>query len=395
MRLLYLSADPGVPVLGAKGASVHLRALVEALQDQGHDVLVASPRSEQGPNPLPDRVRMGVIPAVRPRECATEGEVRERCRAQATAVEGLAREHAAEAIYERYSLMGVAGARAAGALGVPLGVEVNAPLRQEERRYRHLAHEPIALDAELETFAAARRIFTVSDALRDWLVAQGVEPGRIEVMGNAPPSCTFARTRTVGSDPDLIIGFAGGLKLWHGIATLIEGFRIALERGGRMRLEILGQGPADEMLDRCSLPEGRLLRLGALPHEDVLRRMETWDVGMAPFSAVPDFYFSPLKLFEYMAAGLCPVVSDVGALAEIVEHGRAGVLVAPDAPVAMADVLLELDRDRGRVRELGLQARQVVAGLPTWADGARRVATALAGNPVMGPPAAAVTGTGA
>ena len=52
MRLLHLSADPGVAVFGGKGASVHLRAMAGAFARLGHDVLIASPRVEPGENAL-------------------------------------------------------------------------------------------------------------------------------------------------------------------------------------------------------------------------------------------------------------------------------------------------------------------------------------------------------
>ncbi|GAC1572187.1 MAG: glycosyltransferase family 4 protein [Candidatus Dormibacteria bacterium] len=385
MRLLYLSADPGVPVFGGKGASVHLRALVAALDGLGHEVMVASPRLEPGVNPLPDGVLSALIPAVRPRECATGETVADRCAEQAAAVIALARAHRAEAIYERYSLMGVAGARAAHALGLPLALEINAPLRDEERRFRQLAYDALALRSERETFAAARRIFTVSQALADWLVGEGVEPARVQVMGNASPEYCFPPRRAIGAQAELVVGFAGGLKPWHGIGTLLEGFGMALEQGGRMRLEILGQGPADELIDRSPLPAGSLRRLGALAHADALDTLVGWDVGVAPFSAVPNFYFSPLKLFEYMAAGLCPVVSEVGELPDIVGQGRAGVVVAPDDPRALADALLALDRDRSRLRELAARAGELIAARPTWTDSARAVLAVL--EPALPTPA--------
>src|SRR5688572_21696112 len=43
MRIAYLSTDFGVPILGTKGASVHVRQLVEALTRRGHEVLVLTP----------------------------------------------------------------------------------------------------------------------------------------------------------------------------------------------------------------------------------------------------------------------------------------------------------------------------------------------------------------
>jgi glycosyltransferase involved in cell wall biosynthesis len=177
----------------------------------------------------------------------------------------------------------------------------------------------------------------------------------------------------------VVVGFAGGLKLWHGIETLVRGLELALQGGARMRLEVLGTGPAEDVLDRVALPDDRLRRLGHLPHADALDVLERWDVGVAPFSAVEGFYFSPLKLFEYMAAGLCPVVSEVGELAEIVEHGRAGVLVPPDDATALAQALSSLDRDRERLRELGARAQLVARSRPSWSDNARRAVAALEG----------------
>ena len=61
MRLLYLSSDPGIPVRGGKGASVHLRALTGALAELGHEVVICSPRVEAGQNPLSAGVRCEVI----------------------------------------------------------------------------------------------------------------------------------------------------------------------------------------------------------------------------------------------------------------------------------------------------------------------------------------------
>jgi glycosyltransferase involved in cell wall biosynthesis len=100
---------------------------------------------------------------------------------------------------------------------------------------------------------------------------------------------------------------------------------------------------------------------------------------MAPFSDLENFYFSPVKLFEYMAAGLCTVASDVGELRAILDDGRAGVLVAPDDPGALAAALVALDRDRVRVRELGRAAQEFSRRQPTWTDNAARVLAALSG----------------
>lgn len=377
MRLLYVSADPGVPVFGPKGASVHLRSMASAMRALGHDVVIVSPRLQAGENALPPGVRCVEVPPVNPQDCATPGEVLAHAEIQADAVTEIARREGSEAIYERYSLASFAGARTATALAVPLVLEVNAPLRMEAARFRRLFHESFAIRAERETFSVARSIFVVSEALARWLSETDIESARIEVMGNAPPDRAFATRQPIADRSEVIVGFAGSLKPWHGIDTLLRGVELALQEGARIRLEILGQGPEDALLDRSSLPPDRLLRHGHLPHEDALNVLARWDVGVAPFEAVPGFYFSPLKLFEYMAAGLCPIVSDVGELAEIVDHGRAGVVVAPGDPAALAEALLALDRNRAQIRELGARAQAVARVRPSWADSARRVMRAF------------------
>jgi glycosyltransferase involved in cell wall biosynthesis len=337
---------------------------------------------------MAEGVHCEAIPAVRPGDYSSSRAVLEQARRQADAVQASARAAKIDAILERYSLAGFAGARTAAALDIPLMVEVNAPLREEERRYRMLLHEDAAAEAERETFAAAGRIFAVSSALAGWLGTVGVDPDRIEVMPNAPAERRFPHKSPLDERSEVIAGFAGGLKPWHGIDTILAGFELALEHGSRMRLEILGDGPAADAVSRSVLPANKFAHLGHLPHDEALRVLERWDIGLAPFDAVPGFYFSPLKLFEYMAAGLCPVVSNVGELAEIVEHGTAGVIVGAGDPRALGDALVELDRDRDRIRQLGANAREAIGRRPSWTDNARRVIEAIEtlGRPVGAAP---------
>lgn len=377
MRLLYVCTDPGVPIQGSKGASVHARGLITALHAAGHELTVASPRLEPGPNPLPAGVTVVELPAVKPLEYTTGEELGSAMAAQADVIARLAESRQVDGVYERFSLYGIGGARASRGRGVGLVLEVNAPLREEQGRFRRFVHAALAERAEQEALSAADRVFVVSSALGAWVTAQGVEPSRVEVLPNAVPDQVFG-DHPRGEGDELTVGFCGGLKPWHGIATLLQGTRRALLAGARVRLEVVGSGPGDELMAGSDLPPGALVRHGALSHAAALDTMSRWDVGAAPFSDVPGFWFSPLKLYEYMAAGLCPLVSDVGELAATVGHGAAGVVIAPDDPAALADALIALDRDRGRVRRLGAAARAAAGRLPGWSHHAARALATLA-----------------
>src|SRR5436305_6686093 len=126
MRLLHLSADPGVAVFGGKGASVHLRAMARAFAQLGHDVLIASPRVEPGENALDPAVRCVALEPVKPRDWASVADVIAQAERQAQQLLEIAEHERVEAIYERYSLASFAGARVAAALRIPLVIEVNA-----------------------------------------------------------------------------------------------------------------------------------------------------------------------------------------------------------------------------------------------------------------------------
>jgi glycosyltransferase involved in cell wall biosynthesis len=368
MRLLFLSCDPGIPVLGHKGASVHVRELARALSGLGAELAIASPRTEPMGDVLDAPVELVPIPPLPSK--ASEADLRSGLEMQREAVVNATRAFAAEAIYERYSLFGGAGIEAAVKLGIPHVLEVNAPLRAEARRFRTLPHPGLAADIERTVFRATDRILAVSQALRRWLEEEGVEPERIEVVPNAVAPTDIGRRRA-RDDNEFVLGFCGSLKPWHGIDVLVEACAIAFAQEPALRLEVVGSGPLDHLLHSASLPADRVRVFGALPHSDALERLRGWDVGVAPYLPLEDFYFSPLKVVEYMAVGLCPVASDLGDLPILLDAGGRGLLVPAGDAEGLASAFLELAHHRERAAELGHRAREYVLDAHTWEENAR------------------------
>jgi glycosyltransferase involved in cell wall biosynthesis len=89
------------------------------------------------------------------------------------------------------------------------------------------------------------------------------------------------------------------------------------------------------------------------------------------------FYFSPLKLVEYMAAGACPVASDNPELRALLDHGRRGVLVPAGSVDGLARTFVELARDPARAAAIGARARAYALDSLSWVAVARRVLPAL------------------
>jgi glycosyltransferase involved in cell wall biosynthesis len=383
MRVAYLCADFGIPLRGFKGASVHVREMVSALEERGHEVLLISPNAGQG-NPLPDRAKLlEVTPApwlktARRLLGRALGEKWPRLPKEAEELlfnGGLYRRaladlerFAPEVIYERYSLFNLAGLALARRLRVPHLLEVNAPLRLERARTRGLVLERAARAVERVLFGRSDGLFVVSRALRDYALERGADPARVFVLPNGvdtrrfrPAASAEVRARLGIAAGAPVVGFAGSLKPWHGTDLLLEAFAAARRIHRDARLLIIGDGPEAEPLRtqaRRLEVDGAALFTGAVPHNEVPELLGAMDVAVAPYRRVPEFYFSPLKLYEYMAAGLPTIASDAGDIAGVVRDGENGLLVEPDDPAALGATLLRLLGDASLRVRLGLAARR-------------------------------------
>ncbi|MDO4899510.1 glycosyltransferase family 4 protein [Actinomyces sp.] len=330
MRIAYICADPGVPVFGSKGASVHVQEVVRALRHAGHEVTVyAVRRGSLVPPDLTD------LPVSIVRVEATDTASRERAQAEAAAaLAALVAEAGADLIYERYSLFSTALATLAEA-GIPGVLEVNSPLIDEQRRHRSLVDEARALAALRAQVRAARTTVCVSEPVRRWVCSHVEAPRAVTI----PNGVNLHRLTPFPEDPDgVIVTFVGTLKPWHGVADLLQAAALARENWS---LRIIGDGPERDALHRQADELGLNVDFrGALAPQEVPGALAGSAIGVAPY---PDLggeeeqYFSPLKVLEYLAAGLPVVASAVGQLPRLLDG--IGVLVPPSDPAALASAL--------------------------------------------------------
>lgn len=362
MRVAYVCADPGVPVFGRKGASVHVQAVVRVLASRGAEVhLVGARVGGAVPEGL-QRVRLHRLPAVTGDDPAT----RERSAAASDAAVARVLDALGhvDLVYERYSLWGRTAMPWAAAHGVPGVLEVNAPLVDEQARHRVLVDAGAAESAATAAIGSASAVVCVTEAVAAWArlrtstpqwvhcVANGVDTRRIRPVPGPVTGCD-ATTFT--------IGFVGTLKPWHGVETLIDALAL-LAPDPAYRLLLVGDGPQAAAL------AGRAARLSVADRveatgsvdparmPEMLRRM---DVATAPYPAIDGFYFSPLKVYEYLAAGVPVVASRVGTLPELLRDGELGELVRPGDAAELARAVEALRRDparRARLRGAGAEA---------------------------------------
>ncbi len=111
---------------------------------------------------------------------------------------------------------------------------------------------------------------------------------------------------------------------------------------------------------------------GGVAHQDVPQYLAAMDVAVAPYPALEDFYYSPIKLYEYMAAGRAVVASRVGQVAETIEDGVNGLLFDPGDRTGLINCLRRLQKDMALRNELGRRASATCSD-HTWDRNAARV----------------------
>jgi len=404
MKILYLCTDLGIPVLGRKGASVHLRGLVTAFVRAGHLMVLATPLLNKSPWEGPAKLDMSllhlppsadIVKAVLSLKAFNEmlgvanslpGELRRILYNQELATQLKYRfEHdPPDFIYERASLYGTAGVALARVLNVPLLVELNAPLAVEQSAYRATGLGELAAQAERWTLLGADAVLAVSALLRDHVVSLGVRPDRVHVVPNGvdatlfqprPPDPSIRARWGLPDGP--VLGFVGGLRRWHGVEALPALLDKLVHRYRGLRLVIVGDGPLRGELEH-TLKERGLTRsvvfTGSLPHEEVAKLIPQFDVALAPYSKPEHaFYFSPLKLFEYMACGIAVAVAGLGQIAEVVQDGETGLLYPPGELDGLTVACDRLLADPALRQRLGQAAAKEIHGLYTWDQNAARV----------------------
>lgn len=374
MRVAYVTTDPGIPAFGTKGASIHVQAILGALIRQGADVTLFAP--EPG-TPLKGLEGVRVHPLPQLKKATAEARAQALLAQNGAIGELLSQAEPFDLVYERHALFSFGAMEFARAHGIPSVLEVNAPLMDEQQRHRDLPLADRAALATRRAMGAARRVVCVSDGVAAYARAHGATDA-VVIPNGVDPARFSTRAKF---DGDFTVGFLGTLKPWHDAACLIDAVARLRARVPNARLLIVGDGPERA---RCEAQAEALgLRdavsfTGAVAPSEVPGHLARMHVGVAPYRGGEPFYFSPLKLYEYMAAGLPVIVSDVGNLAAFVAETGAGRSVHPDDPQALAEALSALAADPAAAARAGAAGRSYILAHQSWDSVLDRI---LAGLP--------------
>lgn len=213
--------------------------------------------------------------------------------------------------------------------------------------------------------ALSSRIFAVSGAARSMLVAlTGIPKERVEVILNGVDTAAFRPSvpprRGNGHDrvlPPFVVGSCGRLEPIKNHALLIEAAAALAREGVNIEVRFAGTGSLETAL------RGHAHRLGVGEHVKFLGHVE--DVAsflgaLDAFALTSDSEGNPNALLEAMSSGLPCVSTAVGAVSELVQEGRSGMLVPAGEPLALARALHAMTQSRDLRAVLAKNARERV-----------------------------------
>ena len=376
MKVLYVATDQRVP--GRDGGSVHTAAVAAGLAALGHEVHVVASAGD-GPFPRAGAAWIDLPPPLGARRLRW---------ARSARVRALAERLRPAVVIERYYNFGGEGVRAARAVGALAVLEVNGSVIDHPgspKRWldRALLVEPMRRWRDWQCRHADLFVTPCADVLPAWVPRErivelewGADTRRFTpgAAGDVP----FARRAA-----ETCVVFAGAFRAWHGALHLVAAVRRLREHGrDDVAAVLIGSGPELPRVRRAAERVGGVRCVGDVPHEAMPACLAAADVGAAPFDvgAHPPlslgFYWSPLKVFEYMAAGLPVVAPRIDRLGRLVRDGREGVLYDARDPGALARAIDSL-RDAALRRRLGAAARRRAVGRFGWGAHCERLAAAV------------------
>jgi len=210
----------------------------------------------------------------------------------------------------------------------------------------------------LRTYSRVRRFLCPSRFLLEKMASFGVPRARLVHLPYFLPAGRYRVEPPPARDPDrpLVAVYVGRLSREKGIAVLVEA--MSLLPPGRLRLEVLGEGPLREALEeraRATCPDGRVRFVGYRQGEELFDAIRA-----ASFAVVPSEWYEnlPYSVLEPFALARPVVGARIGGIPELVRDGETGRTHDPGDPRALAEALLWMTGPEADLVGMGSQARR-------------------------------------
>jgi glycosyltransferase involved in cell wall biosynthesis len=262
---------------------------------------------------------------------------------------------------------------------IPLIIEADAPNRYELSRFcpEYRQMKRLARWIENLNLNHADHSICVSTIARSYFIREGVRPEKLSVITNGADAEQFHPEVNCDSvlkkyrlEGRTVIGFIGSFHVWHGIENLSKLLEKTLKKYPNAMFLLVGQGGPmrqglEEIIQRERLQD-RVILTGYVKYEEMASHIAAMDIVLALYPGLSFFYYSPVKLFEYMAAGKAVVATQIGQISELIQNGENGLLCKPEDSESMVRNLNRLIEDPVLRNRLGLRAHETIRQHHSW-----------------------------
>jgi len=274
-------------------------------------------------------------------------------------------------IYERYSFFCFAGIYLAKKYRIPIILEVNEVGGFDRVRPQKL----VALSKVFEkyVFSNANVVITVSDFLKDQIIARGGVKENMLVVPNGIDPLLFSQIvhsttlkDILGLSDHTIIGFVGYLVHWHRLDLLLHAFAKVIKVYPNVKLLLIGDGVLKEELVKLSIEleiDRSLVITGRVDHSEIPNYIDAIDIAIIPNS---NEYRSPIKMFEYMAMGKAIIAPDQPPILEVLENGKTGFIFKNGDGNDLFTKIQTALSNKQMCNSVGLNAKYLVVNDFTW-----------------------------
>ncbi|MFQ5601702.1 MAG: glycosyltransferase family 4 protein [bacterium] len=369
------------------GANVHVNEFVTAMRACGYEIksvnLNPMPVSTNGKMPISGRIRQ----VLKKRLKRYVGQLNQVLRNIPLFFREwkILTEEKPDVLLIRYNMLNFSAPIAARLKHIPVVLEVNSPHAYERKNLvKDVWQVPfIPFWIEKLNMKLADKIITVSEPLKQYFVKCRIAEQKIRVIPNgvntdrfSPDISALFVKQKYNLDGKLVLGFVGSFHYWHGIKNILKLIEFTCAKFQEVVYLLVGDGPlrkkAEEFAKKNCV-EDKVIFPGYVPHEAVPTYVAAMDIVLAPYPRMDFFYFSPLKIFEYLSAGKAIVASNVGQISTLIRNGENGLLYEPDELMDFFDKTALLIQNPAIRNRIGENGRQTILQKYSWEQNARKV----------------------
>jgi glycosyltransferase involved in cell wall biosynthesis len=289
----------------------------------------------------------------------------------------------------RYTFLNFSIALIAIIKKIPFILEVNAPIAYESRKFANQIIKLPFIPEFLEKFNLlfANEIIVVSEELKKYYMKWNVSEKKIHVIPNGVDDKLFTPDNNadrINSQYNLkgktVFGFVGSFHYWHGVENLIWLIKTIWMRYKDTTFLLIGEGPLKNRLQNMLKEKNfnnNVIFTGYVPHKEIPEYLASMDIVLAPYPKLDFFYYSPLKLYEYMAAGKAIITSRIGQIESVITNLENGILTQPGNFTELAEKSFDLIENVSLRKKLGKCARKTILNTHTWIHTANTISKLL------------------